>query len=96
MSQTHQTDIFLWLTNTNKGLTLKIGTDKDRGIFLNENVIEKRLKKINFSFDDKELKKVRIVFSSTGNFFPKGDISIYKNDKKEILSLSSLMKIDEF
>lgn len=95
MAQTHQTDIFLWLTNNTKGLTLKMGTDKDRGIFFNENSIEKKLKKINFSFNDKDVKKLRIVFSSTGNFFPKGDILIYKNDKKEELSLSALMKIEE-
>ncbi len=82
MALIHQTDVYFILNQDLKGSYLKIGTDEVNGFFKNQKVKEEIFENVFFSFNNE--RNVIIIFSSTGNVFPKGEFIFSDNKDKEI------------
>jgi hypothetical protein len=72
MAQTNQADIYLKIYQENMKTHLEIGTDEKMGFFLNSKKITDVLDDLVFTFNEKKIDNIEIVFSSSGNVFPKG------------------------
>lgn len=80
VSETNQADISLKLFQKNKRIFLEIGTDEKVGIFENSKKISDIFDDITFTFNEKNIDNIEIIFSSNGEYYPKGKFVFF--DKK--------------
>jgi Tfp pilus assembly protein FimT len=71
----HKADVILTFNQKKSDTTLKISSYEDTPIFNNMKNIEEKFKNLNFSFDKTIIKNLTITFTSTGYYFPKGEIA---------------------
>jgi len=82
VAQANQSDFFLSIIQKKNGTRFLLGSDEKQGIFKGEKKKEYFLKDIYFLFDNKKVKNIEILFSSTGFIFPDKDLEFYNSKKK--------------
>jgi prepilin-type N-terminal cleavage/methylation domain-containing protein len=95
MANVHQSDIFLNLKKSKKGLILSISTDEENGLFRGVKEQDEILKNIDFHIDNNNVNSQILMFSSTGNVFPQIKLQLFskKGQKNDIFDLSSFSKM---
>ncbi len=82
MAFSHQADIYLKLYQENQRVYCEIGTDESTGFFENTPKTKDHFDDINFLFNQKKINKLEILFSTTGEILPKGNIEFLDKKKK--------------
>jgi hypothetical protein len=85
MAKSNGADIYLKLFQKNMKIYIEIGTDQTMGFFEKGKKSKDQFDDMSFLFDDKNQDEMEIIFSSTGEVFPKGKFifSDKKNKFKE-------------
>ncbi|NGX56985.1 MAG: hypothetical protein K1060chlam5_01241 [Candidatus Anoxychlamydiales bacterium] len=83
----HKSDVVATFFQDENSLTIKISSYENTPFFHNIRNLEEKFKNLNFSFNKRYDDKLLITFTSSGYYFPKGNIMIVQkktNKEKEI------------
>jgi len=72
MALSNQADIYLNFKQENEKIYCEMGTDEKVGFFKNTKKTKDIFDNMHFLFNDKKAETLEIVFSSSGEIFPKG------------------------
>ncbi|KPK33125.1 MAG: hypothetical protein AMS24_02080 [Chlamydiae bacterium SM23_39] len=94
ISISNQCDLEIELKQKKRNLLITIGIDSDTGLFPNKKREKEKFSNLYFKFIGKKKIEnfVKLFFSSTGNFYPKGKIILY-NEKKKLFKEIDLNEI---
>lgn len=92
MAMANQADVYLNFSQVNQNIFCEMGTDENRSFFENSQKIRDNFENMYFFFDKKKINKLEILFSSTGEILPKGEIEFSTNDKIEFSDKNNYFK----
>jgi Tfp pilus assembly protein FimT len=82
MAYFNQSDVHMKLSQDDKKICCEMGTDETMGFFENSKKIEDAFDHMKFLFNKKKVDKLDVLFSSTGEVLPKGDLEFLDNKDK--------------
>lgn len=94
MAFSNQADVYLKLSQKGQDIYYEMGTDENMGFFENMKTTKDCFRDARFLFNDKKAINLEIVFSSTGEVLPKGNIT-FLDKKNKIKQIKTLKVQDE-
>jgi len=82
MAFSNQADVYLKLYQEKEKLVCEIGTDEKMGFFINSKKIKDHFENMYFLYNQKKINKLEILFSTTGEILPKGNLEFLDKRKK--------------
>ena len=86
----NQMDVYLVLEQKKDSTLLKIGTDENLGFFKNSKPLKYDFKNINFSFNNKKMKKIEVLFCATGSILPEGSFKFFDIKKEREIIINKV------